>query len=222
MPASHRTDGVEGASQVSQSPPDEFLLRSVAGGDAAALRLLIQRYDRLVRYTIFRVARGPCQRDPDWLDTVAGETWTGFVHGLSAGRVESIGSVPAYLVRVARNRAVSELRRLARADESPSLEWHEDVQTASAVEDNPAEVLSRIEQLAVLRSCIGELEESDRALVSQLGPITEHRWSMAAHTLEMPESTLRSRWRLVIERLHRCMDRKTDHRLAPPDATGDR
>ena len=92
-------------------PDDGFLVASLLGGDSAALSKLMERYDRLVRYTIFRVARGLCERDPDWLESVASDTWAGFVQSMrreAGGRPQSM---KAYLAQIARNRAVSAMRQ---------------------------------------------------------------------------------------------------------------
>jgi hypothetical protein len=63
-------------------PSDDALAALVAGGDETALRMLLDRYDRLVRYTIYRTARGMCKRDPQFLDSVATEAWMGFVRAV--------------------------------------------------------------------------------------------------------------------------------------------
>ena len=62
---------------------EAYLVQSVLGGDPAALRELMSRYDRLVRYAVFRAARDRCRKDPEWLDSIGSATWAGFVQSLN-------------------------------------------------------------------------------------------------------------------------------------------
>ena len=102
----------------SGGPDDAFLIASMLGGDPAALNKLIERYDRLVRYTVLKMSRSRCLRDPDWLDTIASDTWTGFVRSLQRSPDNRPKSVRAYLVQTARNRCTSAMRGTAPAHES--------------------------------------------------------------------------------------------------------
>ena len=51
-----------------QAPSDQELLARTAGGDPTALRALMDRYDRLVRFTIYRTSRQRCRQDPTCAD----------------------------------------------------------------------------------------------------------------------------------------------------------
>ncbi|MCH7891292.1 MAG: sigma-70 family RNA polymerase sigma factor [Gemmatimonadetes bacterium] len=86
-------------------------MKSVLGGDPAALRALMARYDRLVRYTIFQRAQQHCRKDPQWLDSVASATWAGFVQSLNSSPENPPSSVSAYVVRIARNQVARGLRK---------------------------------------------------------------------------------------------------------------
>ncbi|RME40682.1 MAG: hypothetical protein D6788_02790, partial [Planctomycetota bacterium] len=139
--------GPSGGGNRGERIDDATLVRAAAGGDGAAFAALMRRYDRLVRYTIFRRAKGFCLRDPQWLDAVASATWTGFARGLTGGTDRIPDSVAALLVRIARNQTISALRREeaggrleAQGRQAPPLE-PEDV-TAEA---DPAAVAERLE-----------------------------------------------------------------------------
>lgn len=210
------------APQQAESPAkadDAFLLASLAGGDEAALSALMDRHDRLVRYTIFRVSRDRCRSDPQWLDAVASASWAGFVGSIRQADTPP-QSARAYLARIAHNQAVSALRGV-RGDPTPvdagSLETLEDDSTNA----EPMAVLARLESLETLKSCVDELDADDRTLMAQLGPITERRWREAAEALGIKESTLRSRWSRVLERLRAAMQQKTGDSFAPPGPGGD-
>ncbi len=191
-----------------RGPDDAFLVASARAGDSAALSRLMDRYDRLVRYTVFRTARAECERDPQWLDSLASETWTGFVQSLQRHPDTTPERVSTYLIQIARNRTLSSLRH--RRPAASSLDDSTGPAGALASEDEGADVrVERLEELAALRDCVAGLPAAEQALMGQLGPITDRSWGQAAAALGMAESTLRSRWKNVMQALTRCMAGKT-------------
>lgn len=205
-----------------KDPNDEFLIRGVLGGDVAALRALIDRYDRLVRFTVYRVSKGQCQRDPQWFESVASSTWEGFVRSIRRNPDRYPASVRAYIVRIARNQAISALRALPQS--SQSLDEIRTVvgdPSGAPADHDPAAIAAELEHLEALRACVLELDGDDRAVIGQLSAITERRWREAADALNLPESTLRSRWPQILVRLRRCVERKTGESIAPGNRSGD-
>ncbi len=203
-------------------PNDSFLVAGVIGGDEAALRKLIDRYDRLVRYTIFRVTKDRCAKDPHWLDTIASNTWTGFVTSVRRNPDNQPRSPKAYLVRIARNQVVSALRRSRPAEELAGETQDVEVAAIESSVEEPADLLERMELIEVLRECFAGLSEDDRTLAEQLEAIMERKWRVAAAALDLSESTLRSRWKRVLERLRQCVEQKTGVGVAPGRSAGDR
>jgi len=202
-------------------PTDEFLVSSVRGGDSAALRMLIGRYDRLVRFTIYKLTKARCLKDPQWLDSIASNTWAGFVQTIRREGADPPRSVPAFLSYVARNQAIDAVRR-KEPDVVPLDADRANEGLATAIErDDPSRLVSDQEELATLRTCLADLPEDDRALSSQLVAITERRWKAAAEALGMSESTLRSKWKQVLARLRACVERKTGGQFAPRGKNGD-
>ncbi len=205
----------------SHKPDDGFLIAGMLGGDSAALRELMNRYDRLVRYTIFRQARDRCTRDPQWLDSIASESWSGFVRSMQRAGEQPPKSAAAYLARLARNRTISAMRQLPAESDPAVVEAGDDLESMSVSLDDPLSELTRIEDLDTLQSCLSELDDRSRALTGQLEAITDRRWREAAEALGLKESTLRSRWKSVVERLSRCLERKTGKQFAPGDDRSD-
>ncbi|UCE59792.1 MAG: RNA polymerase sigma factor [Phycisphaerales bacterium] len=220
MPSESSGDSA-GEQRASLQPDDVFLIQSMLGGDAAAFNKLMERYDRLVRYTIFGQAKDRCVRDPDWLESVASNTWTGFVRSLRRSGSQRPDSVAAYLTRIARNQTVSALRTLGRQAEVLSLDREESSPQIEAQVEEPSEAASRLEMLEALRSCLSDLDGKDQVMAGQLQAITERRWRDAAEALGTSESTLRSRWRKVLGRLEGCLRRKTGQSFAPPGGKSD-
>ncbi len=200
-------------------------MAAMSQGDVAALNTLIQRHDRLVRYVAFRVGRRRASLDPQWIDSVASDTWLGFAKQMQKDGRSASGSAAALLTRIARNRAVSALRRdltSVHAAVTSSLETTDDgqISTDDAVDD-PAEFAARIDLLEKLQSCLLDLDERDRDLASQLDAITARRWKEAATGLGISESTLRSRWKRVESLLRVCLEQKTGKLFAPESDSGD-
>jgi len=204
-------------------PLDEFLIESVRGGDAAALRELMRRYDRLVRYTVFKAASEICAKDPDWLETVAADTWAGFARSITRNPDNEPQSVPAFIVRISKNQVASAFRRMSRGSESLPMISLDAVGAGITLPlEDPTETLSRLELLEALKSCLEELDCDGRAMAGQLRAITERRWCDAAEVLGVSESTLRSRWKLVLRTLRNCLMRKTGEIVAPVPSAGDK
>jgi len=209
-------------SRSQRSPSDDGpLIDALLDGDEAALRDLMDRYDGLIRYTVFRAAKARCIQDPQWLDAVASSTWEGFVGSMRRSRLPRPRSLIAYLIQIARNRTVSALR-----SDPPPLEpldgYLEELTTERSADlQEPAEIVERLQYLQNLQNCLKTLNPADSAITSQLIAITERRWRDAAEALRLPESTVRSRWKLILQQLRDCMHQKPDEvsRRTPRNAT---
>lgn len=189
---------------------DERLAVGVAAGDAAALSTLMDRYDGLVRYTVFDGFQDSCRRDPLFLDARSSEVWSGFVESIRRRGSAPPGDFKAYLVRITRNKCTDFLRRTAREPAHASTD-SEGQPDGLAVEDpsaDPLAVILEMERAEVLRSCMRELPSDDRKLLEIMDLLVKSRWAEAARTLDIRESTLRSRWQRVLDRLRLCMEKK--------------
>lgn len=195
-------------------PADRVLIRRLLDGDQEAMRLLIERFDRLIRYTIFKAGRRYCRRDPGWLDARANEAWTGIVQSLRRAGPNGIPpNVPAYFARIARNKCLDAAKRADDLAIIPFPDGNPAPATGDSVadpEDNPLDLMESLEQIDALRGCLARLGEEDRLLCSEIELIMERKWSEAADRLGMAESTLRSRWQGVMGRLRACLRRKSE------------
>ena len=188
---------------------DPALAGRLADGDEFALREIMNRYDRLVRYTIFRACRDRCTTDPHWLDARASETWSGLVQSARRQGFRPPDNLATYLMQIARNKCRDALR-IAGAILSQTVSGDDPAlsQLASEQEDTAA-VAERLDDLAALRDCMAGLDERDRALCGQLPLIMERRWKEAADNLGLAESTLRTRWDRVLRTLRDRLGKKT-------------
>lgn len=182
---------------------DANLSRGVLAGDSDALRDLMGHHDRLVRFTIYRTLKDACTRDPHLIDAVASEVWTGFVASISRKGVPDT-SIRAYLVRIARNKSADFLRRDGREPATYGGETGELVDSDA----DPMSVIMDAERVDVVRACMADMGVDDRKLFEEMTLLLDSRWREASEKLDMPESTLRSRWKSALDRLRRCVEKK--------------
>lgn len=203
-------------------PDDNSLVAGAIHGDDAALLALMDRYDRLVRYTIFRTAKRQCVRDPQWLDTVASDSWTGLLRSLRRDPGKRPMSLSTYLTAIARNKTLSALRSAKPGPPDPLQQrGSEQMPELTSPLPEPVDLLSDLDSLVVLRECLADVPEADKIILSQLNSITQRRWNEAGDALGMSESTLRSRWKRILDRLRECVARKTGGGVAPEDDRSD-
>lgn len=189
-------------------PSDGQLMSRIAAGDPMGLRLLMDRYDRLVRFTIYRTSRQRCGRDPIWMDSVASEVWTDMCRALRARKSPQIENMKSFFIQMTRRRCIDALRRPANAPLGGQGPTEPNEMQPIAETEDTLEVLADLEELSALRQCILALGEQDRGLCGEIAAIMAGRWREAAARLAMPESTLRSRWARVLDRLRVCLEKK--------------
>lgn len=201
-------------------PEDAFLIAAAAAGDRAAFSELMRRFDRLVRYTIFRTSGDFARRDPQWLDSVASLTWAGFARSIRRPDRPEISSLSTYLIQIARNQTLTEKSRAAKAA-APGMETPPPERSHDQDDSDPAAILGRFELLAQLRECLSELDEPERKMVSQIEALLGRRWGEAARKLGVAESTLRSRWPGFLRLIRERMQQKTGVDFAPDQDQAD-
>lgn len=209
------------ADDVPLQPDDRFLIEQMLAGDSAALDRLMSRYDKLVRFAIFRVSRERCGKDPQWLDSIASETWAGFVQSMQRTHSESPASVGSYLVRIARNRCISAIRGESRRPIEYGIDETSAADQIEVSMEDPADAVAQLEETEALRGCIESLSPDEQGICKHIPAIMDRRWRAVAAAEDTPESTIRSRWKRVIGRLTACMRQKTGRNFAPKAARGD-
>ncbi len=209
MGGDQQPDAASGSSR--PGPTDRDLVVRLLAGDESAVRILVDRYDRLIRYTVFKTAKRHCDRDPGWLDARANEAWTGAIASLRRSGTQRIPpNLAAYLAQIARNKSLDAAKKADARAVIPFDEYAAGAgnQDASDPADDPAEMLASVEELDALRDCMSRLSEEEQVICAEIALIVERRWQEAAERLEMPESTLRSKWRQVIGKLKICLEKK--------------
>ena len=184
-----------GGGSAADDPADRELMRRIRLGDESALEGLYRRYAGLV-YTLALRIVGDAELAREVLQDTFLRCWDG-ADTYDAAR----GRVPWWLMGIARNRAIDELRS---RPHQARLREHERLTTTSApliAPDVPAE-------MAVLRGAIARalatLSPAQRATIelAYYGGLTQEE---IARELREPIGTIKSRTRDAMERLRKAL-----------------
>jgi RNA polymerase sigma-70 factor (ECF subfamily) len=176
---------------------DQDLIGRVAGGDADALAALYDRHERAVYSLVFRIVQNQGDAE-DVVQDVFAQAWA------QASRHDaSRGAVGAWLLTIARSRAIDRLRaRRARPDNAAA-----DEREMGALRDplpaQDAELLSR-EQAARVRSALERLPVLQRIAI-ELAYYEGLSQSEIAERLEQPLGTIKTRMRLALLKLREAL-----------------
>jgi len=179
---------------------DDLLVARCAGGDADALRRLIERHGRAAHALALHIARDPAAAEEITQDAFL-RVWRG------ARRYTPQGLFRAWLLRVVRHLALDHLRR-----RRPPAPWSGGAAAAAGpgfAAPDPADPLPGPEDQA-------EAAETGRALASLLAALPPEQRRVvellyyaglshreAARRLGIPLGTLKGRVRLALDRLRR-------------------
>jgi RNA polymerase sigma-70 factor (ECF subfamily) len=176
---------------------DQDLIGRVAKGDAEALAVLYDRHERAVYSLVFRIVRDQADAE-DVVQEVFSQAWA------QASRHDaSRGAVGAWLLTIARSRAIDRLRaRRARPDSAPADE--RDVGLLRDPEPaQDAQLLTR-EKAARLRSALERLPVLQRVAI-ELAYYEGLSQSEIAERLEQPLGTIKTRMRLALLKLREAL-----------------
>lgn len=159
---------------------DADLIARIAGQDQLALRTLIARHHvKLFRF-LLRLVREETLAE-ELANEVFMEVWR------NAGRYEGRSQVGTWLLSIARNRAISRLRKRR------ELGWDEDAAAEIADEDDDPEVtLQKQDKAAALRRCLQGLSTEHREIVD-LVYYQERSVAEVAEIVGIPENTVKTR-----------------------------
>ena len=194
---------------------DDELAVAIAAGHEPALRQLIARYDTVVRYTVFRHSSDRCHADPHWMDSIASDVWTGLVAAIRRDRHGLPSPMRNYIISVSRNQTVSALRKRQTATKLDTVDLEAAARSPDADAPDPGRLAEDLEDLTALRECLATLSGDDRTLANHLADVVDRRWRDVAAALDLPESTVRSRWKRVLEQLRACVRGKIGRDFAP-------
>ncbi len=180
-----------------EGPSDAELMSAIAGGDAASLATLYDRYRTLAYAVALRIV-GDRQRAEDVVQDAFVSVWRR-AGSYSAAR----GGVRTWLTSIVRNRAIDivRARRESRDDDEPTLLALRDPRPP--VEDQVAAAVDRDALLAVM----ADLPPEQRHVIG-LAFFAGHSHAQIAAATRTPLGTVKSRIRLGMNRLREGLGRR--------------
>jgi RNA polymerase sigma-70 factor (ECF subfamily) len=182
------------AGLVSQTS-DEALVESIAEGDKRALQTLYGRYNVRVFRFLLRFVSDEAAAE-DLVSEVFIDVWR------QAERFEARSQVSTWLMAIARNKALSVLRR--RATEELDEEVAEFIEDPA---DNPEITLQKSETSSILRQCLIELSPAHREIID-LVYYHEKSIDEVAEIIGVPQNTVKTRMFYARKRIGEMMTAK--------------
>src|SRR5258708_889319 len=174
-----RPSGTEGAAPARQRL-DETLLESLAGGDRFAMQVFFQRHNVRVYRFLLRLI-GNASVAEEIVSEVFLEVWR------RAGTFEAKCQATTWLLAIARNKAMSALRRRSEAQLGDT-----GAATIADPSDDAETVLDREDRGKIIRACLTQLSPSHREIIDL---VYYHEKSVAevARIVGAPKSTVKTR-----------------------------
>ncbi|MFN0093886.1 MAG: sigma-70 family RNA polymerase sigma factor [Dehalococcoidia bacterium] len=182
--------------------PDEVLMHAIMAGDRTAFTAIYDRYVDLVYSTCLRVLADPGAAE-DATQDVFVRLWR-----KPESFVPERGRLLSWLVSVARNRAVDELRARGRRRRREDVESAEEVFAVVATSDAGPEAAAQVheEQRLVRRALVDLPPDQRRALeLAYFGGLTQQEIAVRLHE---PLGTVKTRIRLGMQKLRRSLQGK--------------
>jgi RNA polymerase sigma-70 factor (ECF subfamily) len=159
---------------------DEALVQLIAGGDKKALQVLYGRHNVRVFRFVLRFL-GDESAAEDLVSEVFFDVWR------QADRFESRSQVSTWLMAIARNKALTVLRR--RTTEELDEEVAEFIEDPA---DNPEVTMQKTQRSAVLQECLGQLSPAHREIID-LVYYHEKTIDEVAEIIGVPQNTVKTR-----------------------------
>ena len=174
---------------------DEALVQLIATGDKKALQLLFARHNVRVFRFVLRFM-GDESVAEDLVSEVFFDVWR------QADRFESRSQVSTWLMAIARNKALSVLRR--RTTEELDEEVAEFIEDPA---DNPEVTMQKTQRSAILQNCLAQLSPAHREIVD-LVYYHEKTIDEVAEIIGVPQNTVKTRMFYARKRIAELMAAK--------------
>jgi RNA polymerase sigma-70 factor (ECF subfamily) len=175
-----------------QDTSDEALIAAIAQGDKRALQVLFGRHNVRVYRFVLRFLNDEAAAE-DMVSEVFFDVWR------QAERFERRSQVSTWLLGIARNKALSALRR--RSTEQLDEEVAEFIEDPS---DNPEVTMQKRQQSSVLQGCLTQLSPAHREIVD-LVYYHEKTVEEVAEIIGVPANTVKTRMFYARKRIAELM-----------------
>ena len=178
---------------------DSTLLQQIAAADSTALGLLYDRYGRLIYSISFQIVNDAILAEEVTQDVFV-QVWK------KASTYDSTqGKVTTWLISIARNRTIDQLRRRKIRPESRSVAW-DDCCEDNADSSIPIELgVIDTERRTVLLTALSALPTDQREALS-LAYFNGMTQQEIADTLHQPLGTIKTRIRLALQKLRTTIE----------------
>ena len=184
-----------------QDNSDATLIDAIAAGDKQALQVLYGRHHVKVYRFALRFVRDESAAE-DMVSEVFMDVWR------QAERFERRSQVATWLLAIARNKALSTLRR--RSNEQLDEEVAEFIEDPS---DNPEVTMQKQERSEILRSCLAQLSPAHREIID-LVYYHERSIEEVSEIIGVPANTVKTRMFYARKRIAELMETKGIERHA--------
>ena len=167
---------------------DRDLVAAMAAGDSEALRSLSARYSR----ALLALAPRFLSDESDAEEVVADVLWQAWRDAKAFDATR--GSVAAWLVMLARSRAIDRFR--ANRARQPSVDQQSDLKSSP----DPAMEVYQAQRARIVRTALAELDSNERAAL-ELAYFTDLPQSEVAEELGIPLGTVKTRIRSAMMKL---------------------
>jgi RNA polymerase sigma-70 factor, ECF subfamily len=190
-----------GSLTVQTESTDRSTIAAIARGDRRAMNQLYARHSVRVYRFVLRLTRNETLAE-DMVSEVFLDAWR------YAGRFEQRSQVSTWLLAIARNKAISALRR--RQDEALDEDAIALVEDPS---DDPEEALAKNDRAALLRRCLAQLSPAHREVID-LVYYHEKSVEEAAQITGIPPATVKTRMYYARQQLAALVEKAEAGRLA--------
>ena len=166
-------------STIRQATSDEALIEWIATGDKLAMRALFARHRIRVFHFVLRIVR-----DHGLAEDVISETFLDVWR--QASRFEARSAVGTWILTIARNKAISVLRR------RPSQERLDEAVEVEDPGEGPEVSVQKMNRGEVLRKCLAALSRDHREIID-LVYYHEQSTEAVAEIVGIPASTVKTR-----------------------------
>jgi RNA polymerase sigma-70 factor (ECF subfamily) len=179
--------------------PDDVLMEGVRRGDGRAIAALYDRYNRLVYSLGYRML-GDREGTEELVQEVFLRAWR-----QARTYQPSLGRLSTWLLGIARNLAVDELRRRGSRPQRSGGDPEEQLEhTPSESTDDPAEQLSISTRRDEVRRALDALPPAQRQVI-ELAYYSGLTQSEIAEKLGLPLGTVKTRMRLATQKLRELL-----------------
>jgi RNA polymerase sigma-70 factor (ECF subfamily) len=178
-----------------QETSDEALVLSIATGDKQALQVLFGRHNVRVYRFVLRFLNDEATAE-DLVSEVFLDVWR------QANRFEARSQVSTWLLAMARNKALSALRR--RSTEELDEEVAEFIEDPA---DNPEVTMQKKQRNSILADCLTQLSAAHREIID-LVYYHEKSIDEVAEIIGVPQNTVKTRMFYARKRIAELMNGK--------------